>query len=170
MAASLWRVAALVPGCVRDLYRRSVTRGEAVGCGPPGGTWCGTEPRDRRRGARPHRQTAFADPRQRSGRPAPRSAEDPGRGRSPVSVSGAAVAATLAVAADHGGGHDLGSGGQGPDVRRRVRLDLGRCRAPLDLTAIAEQSTRPPLEDTLAGLDQRRPGGRRRRGPLSAGA
>src|ERR1700693_2279127 len=124
MATSLRRMAALVPRCVRHLQRRSITRGEAVGSSRPGGTWRGTEPRDCRRDTPPYRQTELEDPYQRSGRTPPGSASaGPGGGYPPGSTAGAAVAAALATAADHGGGHDPGPGGQGPDVRRRVRLD-----------------------------------------------
>ena len=79
-----------------------------------------------------------------------RRSEDPGRGYPQVSVPGAGVAAALAAAADHGGGHGPRPDRRGAVLRRRLRLDLGRRRPPPHHPRTARQSARRALADALA--------------------
>ena len=164
-------MAAHLPRGLRDLYRGTLTAGKTVGRGAARGPWRRNQPPDRSRATRPHGQAQHADPHQPPGRTASRpGSEHSGGGYPQVSVPGATVAAAVAVASDHGGGHGPRPDRQGAVLRRRLRLDLGGYRPPPDHRRPAQQGTRGTLPDALARLGDRCGAGCGRRRPLPAGA
>ena len=154
--ASVRIVAAPSPWGVRNLYWASFAGSEAMGCRAVGRARRCPQPRDRRRDPPSHRQAQLEDPHQRSGPAQPRPpSPDPGRSYPQVSVPGTGVAAALAAAADHGGGYGPRPDRRGAVLRRRLRLDFGRCRPPPHHSRTARQGARGALADALARLGRR---------------
>jgi hypothetical protein len=98
-----------------------------VGRGAPGRAGSGAQLRDRRRNSAPYRQTELANSRQCAEGAEPRPEyEDQGGGYPQIAGTGCGMAAAVASAADHRRGHRARPDRRGADVRRCLRLDLGR--------------------------------------------
>ena len=172
MATSGGHVAALAPRGIRDVHGRAVRRGETVGsrivrAEPTLSSAMRPLPRFMRLIDKPSRRRSTSACRPAAPRPAH---EDQGRGYPQIAGAGCGMAAAVASAADQRRGHRARPDRRGADLRRCLRLDLGRCRPPPHHTRTARQGARGPLADALARLGHRGPARCRRRRPLAAGA